>query len=95
MSDYKRRHKAISALTKSDGWRILQEIMREELLASAINLSDRHRASIEDIHFQRGAIWAARQFIDMPTKLLAYYENQVLLDEANSLSAMADRKVSE
>lgn len=73
----------LTSLKKSDGWKIVATVMDEETLNAAIQLSEFRDLPLEEIHFRRGAMWAARQLRDMPEKLIMKYENDLALDEAN------------
>ncbi len=73
----------LSSLKKSDGWKIVSTVMDEETLNAAIQLSEFRNLPLEEIHFRRGAMWAARQLRDMPEKLIMKYENDLALDEAS------------
>ena len=73
----------LSSLKKSEGWKIVSTVMDEETLNAAIQLSEFRNLPLEEIHFRRGAMWAARQLRDMPEKLIMKYENDLALDEAS------------
>jgi len=73
----------LSSLKKSDGWKIVSTVMDEETLNAAIQLSEFRNLPLEEIHFRRGAMWAARQLRDMPEKLIMKYENDLALDEVS------------
>ena len=72
----------LSSLQRSDGWKIVANVMDEETLNAAIQLSEFRNLPIEEIHFRRGAMWAARQLKDMPEKLIMKYKNDLALDES-------------
>ncbi|WP_419833729.1 hypothetical protein [Endozoicomonas atrinae] len=78
-------HKALTTLANSDGWEYMKQIMNDEILTSAFQLAESPDMTEKEIDFRRGAIWAARQLLSMPDKLLLKLENELILDEAQKL----------
>jgi hypothetical protein len=37
---------------------------------------------LEEVHFRRGAIWAARKFIELPSQIKSILDNDILMDAA-------------
>lgn len=78
-------HKAMSTLASSDGWQYMKQVMNDEILTSAYQLAESPDMTEKEIDFRRGAIWAAKQLLNMPDKLLLKLENELMLDEAQKL----------
>ena len=75
---------AIDALERSKGWSYVAQVMREEILLSAQRIGENRKMEIDEIHFQRGAIWAAQQLLRMPERLRLRIENEVALGSAKA-----------
>jgi hypothetical protein len=84
----KTKHAELEKLLKSPGWKILQEQMETAILQAAYQMVDQRGMALEEIHFRRGSMWAARRFLDLPTQIKAILENELLMDAA--LKAEAD-----
>ncbi len=78
-------HKSLTSLARSNGWDYIKQVMNDEILASAYHLAESPDMTAKEIDFRRGAIWAARQLLTMPEKLLLRLENDIMLDEARKL----------
>jgi hypothetical protein len=46
-------------------------------------LSDNSNMPLEEVHFRRGSMWAARKFLELPDAVSAIMQNDILLDAAN------------
>ena len=75
---------AINSLERSKGWAYVVQVMREEILLSAQRIGENRKMEIDEIHFQRGAIWAAQQLLRMPERLRLRIENEVALGSAKA-----------
>ena len=88
--------KSVKKLQESEGWKVVKEIMEQEVVSAAYSLSETPGLSMEEIHYRRGSMWAARKLLDLPTALLMKLENefaiQVATEQSNSAkpSATAD-----
>lgn len=69
--------KALDVLANSRGWALIRQRMEAEAVQAALMLGDQRDMTEQQIHFQRGAIWAARQLIDVPAKLKALLQSQL------------------
>tara|TARA_B100000965_G_scaffold152990_1_gene127203 strand:- start:16137 stop:16403 length:267 start_codon:yes stop_codon:yes gene_type:complete len=76
----KAKLKAIDDLMKSKGWQILNQIMKDEIVSSAMSIADNASMDIQEINFRRGSIWAAKQMLDMPVRLRQKLEAEIALD---------------
>lgn len=84
-----RELKALKVLTSSDGWKVIEDVMRQEILTSAYKIADPSFSTDNNVHFYRGALWAATQLIHIPDRLMMNLESQL------SLSATARQGTSE
>lgn len=70
----------VQDVQKHDGWLFIKEIMQDEIMTAATKLAETPQMSLEELHFRRGAMWAARKLIDVPTVLAAKLENDVAME---------------
>lgn len=73
------RLKGILDLQKSPGWKVVTDVMSDEVVAAAMAIADNPTMSLDEINFRRGAIWAAKQLIDLPIKIQLKLENEMAL----------------
>lgn len=78
--------RALRELSKSRGWAILMETAKEDILAAAIGMSDNPVMTEKEIDFRRGAISAARNFVNVPAALISRLENEILMASADKLT---------
>ena len=57
-------------LQKSDGWKIVNEVMKDEILQLALLMARSKEMSQQEVDFNRGAIWAAEQMLNLPKKII-------------------------
>jgi len=79
----KQKQVAIDTMLKSKGWQVIQEEMENSILQAAYQLCDGPAMSIEEVHFRRGSMWAARKFVDLPSMVSQVLSNNILMDAAN------------
>tara|TARA_E500000318_G_scaffold11202_1_gene9891 strand:+ start:3207 stop:3473 length:267 start_codon:yes stop_codon:yes gene_type:complete len=70
----------LTSLKKTQGWQIVEKVMDQEILTASFQLSENRDMTIDEIHFKRGAMWAARQLKELPDKLILKYRNDVALE---------------
>jgi|TARA_R100001443_G_scaffold117243_1_gene140852 hypothetical protein len=70
----------LTSLKKTDGWKIIDEVMKQEILTASFQLSENRDMTLEEIHFKRGAMWAARQLKELPDRLIMKYSNEDVLE---------------
>lgn len=87
----KRKIKDIIALAESDGWRHVNEVMEKEILQLALNMARSTEMTQQQMDFQRGAIWAAEQLLNLPEKLVRKLEGDLSLEEATSRQGRSER----
>jgi hypothetical protein len=61
--------KALDDLEASKGWTILRSTMEREVVQAAMAIAQSPQMPLDEINFRRGAIWAAQQLLDLPTRL--------------------------
>lgn len=81
-----RKLKDLDALTRSRGWALLNEVMQEELIRAAMKIAEHPEMTEKEVDFRRGAIWAAKQLLDLPERL----KQSLQMDLAVELSKKAD-----
>lgn len=63
----------------SPAWQLIEQIMRDEIVQAAFRMADARPMSIEDIHFQRGALWASRKLVEIHDALIARLETDLAI----------------
>lgn len=71
--------KALDDLTKSKGWAYLREVMRAELVDAAFAMANAAALTESEMHFRRGAMWAAVRLIELPDRLSLRLQNELAL----------------
>ena len=79
----KQKQVAIDAMLKSKGWQVIKDEMEKSILQAAYQLCDGPAMTIEDVHFRRGSMWAARKFVELPSVVSQVLNNNILMDAAN------------
>jgi len=74
--------RVLEELLSSNGWGILQRKMQDEILSAAYQLAENKQLSVDEINFRRGAMWAARRMIELPTNIKMIIENELLMEAA-------------
>lgn len=78
----KRKQEAIEKLLKSEGWAVLKEHMEAAILEAAYRLVGSASMPIDEVHFRRGSIWAAKRFLEMPDQVSALLTGELLMEAA-------------
>lgn len=71
--------KALEELTSSKGWRVLDEVMRQEIVSAAMAIANTANMSQQEVDFRRGSIWCAHRLLDLPATLKARFETEIAL----------------
>ena len=79
-----RAEKKIQELLKSDGWGILSQKMQEEILSAAYQMAENKMLTIDEINFRRGAMFAARRLMELPTNLDMLLDNEILMESSEA-----------
>ena len=53
--------------------------MKEEILTAAYNLSSDPKTSVDELYWRRGALWASKKLIEMPSVLEVKLENDLMM----------------
>ena len=88
----KSKVKDIIELAESKGLSHVNEVMREEILTLALAMARTQEMTQQQMDFQRGAIWAAEQLLNMPERLIHKLEGELSLEEATSRQGRSERK---
>ena len=78
----KEEARVLEELLSSNGWGILQRKMQVEILTAAYQLAENKQLSVDEINFRRGAMWAARRMIELPTNMKMLIDNELLMEAA-------------
>lgn len=77
--------KALEDLRASRGWAIMRARMEAEILQAARNLGNQIVVPPQAVDFQRGAIWAAGQLIEMPNRVIQEIQTELTLAKGKTL----------
>jgi len=87
----KNKIKDIIDLAESKGWGHVNEVMRQEILQLALSMARTQEMTQQQMDFQRGAIWAAEQLLNLPERLVHKLEGELSLEEATSRQGRSER----
>ncbi len=91
----KSRLQNLSKLTESTGWKQIVAVMEEEIVKSAMSIAESPKMDLEEINFRRGAIWAAKQLLEMPNRLKIRYENEIALEKVDENKKKSNIDITE
>jgi hypothetical protein len=83
--------KDLIELSESKGWATLNSIMKDESVDLALLMARSKQMSTQEVDFNRGAIWAAEQMLNMPVKLIHKMEGELSFEEAPSRQGPTER----
>lgn len=66
-------------MASSKGWQLCVETMERELLAAAMHIAENPEMSSKEVDFRRGSIWAAKQLLELPKRLQARLETEIVM----------------
>tara|TARA_B100000768_G_scaffold98933_1_gene92210 strand:- start:12781 stop:13059 length:279 start_codon:yes stop_codon:yes gene_type:complete len=72
--------KDIIALAESNGWSHVNKVMQGEILQLALSMARSQEMTQQRMDFQRGAIWAAEQMLNLPERLIQKLEGELSLE---------------
>ena len=75
---------ALDDLKKSRGWALLSAAIQQDVLNAAYALGENPRMPMDEIHFRRGAIFAAKNLPSALDTLILSRENELLLISAQA-----------
>ena len=62
--------KDLIELSESKGWAKINKVMQDEILTLALSMARTPNMTQQQMDFQRGAIWAAEQLLNVPERLI-------------------------
>ena len=83
----------IKELEASKGWAIIRHYMEKSLLDAAMQMAEGAPMQPEQFNFHRGAMWAAKKTIDLPSSLRTKLETELVLSSKDNAEKLS-RKVS-
>jgi selenophosphate synthase len=87
----KKELQSIEAMSASEGWNLTKSIMREELLAAAIDLSSKMVMDKSELDFRRGMIYAANALINLPERMKNKLSADIAILEFEELKSKHDK----
>lgn len=82
--------KDLIQLSESRGWEKINKVMQDEILQLALSMARTPDMTQQQMDFQRGAIWAAEQLLNVPERLIHKLQGDLALEDAQSYSAKAE-----
>ena len=79
--------KSLEELQASTGWQYLREILRAEITDAAFAMANATNLTESEMHFRRGAMWAAVRLVELPDRLSLRLNNEISLN----VSAKAEK----
>ena len=83
----KEQLRAVDALVKH--WHVAEALLKEDVMRAALSLGGNPTMTEAEMHFRRGAIWAAQNMLSLPAKLKLAADNQQAME---SLLIKDDKK---
>tara|TARA_B100000035_G_C20843671_1_gene484175 strand:+ start:262 stop:540 length:279 start_codon:yes stop_codon:yes gene_type:complete len=85
--------KDLIELSESKGWAKINKVMQDEILTLALSMARTPNMTQQQMDFQRGAIWAAEQLLNVPERLIHKLQGELALDDATNNSAKAEKEL--
>ena len=85
--------KDLIELSESRGWAKINKVMQDEILTLALSMARTPNMTQQQMDFQRGAIWAAEQLLNVPERLIHKLQGELALDDATNNSAKAEKEL--
>jgi hypothetical protein len=82
----------LEELMASSGWALLESKMKDEIVNAAFAMAENARLTVDEMNFRRGAMWAARRVIELPTNMKTLIDNDLLMDAAIAVEAEANKQ---
>lgn len=82
--------KDLIQLSESRGWEKINKVMQDEILQLALSMARTPDMTQQQMDFQRGAIWAAEQLLNVPERLIHKLQGDLALEDMQSYSAKAE-----
>lgn len=71
----------------SKGWSLVRQVMQDEIVSAAMNIATQASMTQQQVDFQRGAIWAAKQLLDLPVRIQRLAETEIAMSQDDRLKA--------
>lgn len=84
--------KSLIDMSESNGWATVNKVMKDEILELALMMARSKEMSQQEMDFNRGAIWAAEQMLNLPSRLIHKLEGEISFDEAPSRQGRTERE---
>ena len=78
----KEKLRRLKELENSAGWNVLLEIMKEEIVVSAMQIAETPNMELDEINYRRGSIYAAKRLLELPQRLAVKLENEIAMDDS-------------
>ena len=80
----KNQIKSLTAMCESPGWDTVNKVMKEEIVDLALMMARTKEMSAQEVDFNRGAIFAAEQMLNLPSRLILKLEGEIAFVTAPS-----------
>ena len=77
----KEKLRKLKELENSSGWNVLVDIMKDEIVQSAMQIAESPNMSLDEINYRRGSIFAAKRRLELPQRLAVHLENEIVMDD--------------
>ena len=77
----KEKLRKLKELENSSGWNVLVDIMKDEIVQSAMQIAESPNMSLDEINYRRGSICAAKRLLELPQRLAVHLENEIVMDD--------------
>ena len=78
----KEKLRRLKELETSAGWNVLLEIMKEEIVVSAMQIAETPNMELDEINYRRGSIYAAKRLLELPQRLAVKLDNEIAMDDS-------------
>ena len=78
----KEKLRRLKELDNSEGWNVLLEIMKEEIVVSAMQIAETPNMELDEINYRRGSIYAAKRLLELPQRLAVKLEHEIAMDDS-------------
>lgn len=78
----KEKLRRLKELENSAGWNVLLEIMKEEIVVSAMQIAETPNMELDEINYRRGSIYAAKRLLELQQRLAVKLENEIAMDDS-------------
>lgn len=76
--------KSLIEMSESSGWATVNEVMKDEMLQLALTMARSKDMTHQEMDFIRGAMFAAEQMLNLPSRLIHKLEGELSFEEAPS-----------